>query len=459
MTVSNLQNMLSTVALIKSPKEEASQITEGEVREMVREAVTLSGGLNFIKDGQFVVIKPNLVSTRPHPGPFKPGLMGFTNAHNPKTQIPEFANGITSDRRVVKAMVELVREQNPSGKVYIMECSGDGMTSKHLKQMGFTLENLPGVDKIIPIGEDGDYGNLDSDDVVPVKVKNQLYDKLPKKMNNRYYFDKTYYSADVIISMCCLKNHANATMTGGIKNVGIGARPACIYSPSKKTSLSIMKINHFGVNIHNFIHDYYSVKPVDFVLTDGIQGLSYGPAALGAPSYKAAKMNMRLILAGKDPVAVDTIHSCIIGVDPEEVGHLKSLAEDGFGTMDTSSIEVVGNTSVDKVRKKFPFPTGFTGGILSIGTKDIKKKLPGDCTASSLSVEDVSINKGRLKAKIYANDELSKIEILIDGKKEDVITENFEQIDLKVSDGDHEVAFHAYDRLLRCSVVKKRISA
>lgn len=446
------------VSLIQSDKKRAEDIDETEIRSMVRQAVKLAGGLDFIKDGQLVVIKPNLVSTRPHPGPFKPGLMAFTDSHNPKTQIPEFANGITSDRRAVKAMVELIRERNPSGKVYIMECSGDGMTSRHLKQMGFTLENLPGVDQIIAIGEDGDYGNLDSEDVVGVKVKNQLYDKLPKKMANRYFFDKTYYSADVIISMCCLKNHANATMTGGIKNVGIGARPACIYSPSKKTSLSIMKINHFGMNIHNFIHDYYSAKPVDFVLTDGIQGLAYGPAALGAPSYEAAKMNMRLILAGKDAVAVDTIHSCIIGVDPEEVGHLKSLSKDGFGTMDTSKIEVVGNTSVDKVKKKFPFPTGFTGGILSLGTKDIKKKLPGDFTAPRFSIEKTSQEKNNLKVNIKSAEELSKVEIRVDGKTEKIVTDNFKQIELKIPEGDHELVFLGYDRLLNCNEIAEKVS-
>ena len=46
-------------------------------------------------------------------------------------------------------LVEHVREQNPSGKVYIMECAGDGLTSENFKRMGYNHENIPGVDEFI----------------------------------------------------------------------------------------------------------------------------------------------------------------------------------------------------------------------------------------------------------------------------------------------------------------------
>ena len=158
--------------------------------------------------------------------------------------------------------------------------------------------------------------------------------KIYLNFKNKYYFDKTYYSADVIISICCLKNHVNTAITGGIKNVGIGARPAKIYSPKGKT-VSAFVINHAWEPIHDFIHDYYSAKPVNFVLTDGLEGLQYGNACQRAPSYAEAKMNMRLLLASNDAVAIDSVHSCIVGVDPEQVEHLKDSARDGFGTIDT----------------------------------------------------------------------------------------------------------------------------
>jgi uncharacterized protein (DUF362 family) len=201
-------------------------------------------------------------------------------------------------------MVELVRELNPSGKVLVMECAGDGPTSENFARMGYTHENIPGVDAFVALGENGEHRAVNSDDLVAVEVENRQYKKLPAFLKEKYYFDKTYYSADVIISLCCVKNHLGAAVTGGIKNVGIGARPACIYSSKGKT-ISGLVIGHTWEPLNAFIHDYYSARPVDFVLSDGLQGLSWGPAAQGAPSYDQAKMNMRIILASRDPVAID----------------------------------------------------------------------------------------------------------------------------------------------------------
>lgn len=451
----------SKVALIQSSKDRAEDITESEIRSMVRDVVTLAGGLDFIDDGHAVVIKPNLVTTRVHDGPLKPAMMALTDAHKQKNQIPEFVNGITSDRRVVNAMVELVREKNPNGKVYIMESSGDGMTSKHLKQMGFTLENLPGVDAIIAIGEDDEYRDLNSKDLVGVSVKNQLYTKMPKWMNNNYYFDKKYYSADVIISMCCLKNHVNAAVTGGIKNVGIGAKPHNVYAMSKNKSLSLTTINHFGVNIHHFIHDYYSARPVHFVLTDGLQGLAYGPGAMGAPSYDAAKMNMRLLMASKDAVAIDTVHSCIVGMDPEKVNYIKDLADDGFGVIDTKQIDIVGNVRVDEVKKRFPLPSGLSGGVLTLATRDIKSKCYEDYAGPECSVIHLSVVDTVITAELEVEQKATKVELVLGDKLIGTFTDQLEKIHCSLEDetakGEHTITILVYDRLLNCTPKKVNI--
>jgi uncharacterized protein (DUF362 family) len=450
MSTSNEKNIRSTVALVRSAKEDANQITESEVRDMVREAVALSGGLDFIKDGQVVVIKPNLVTTRNVPGSVKPLMMPFSNPFEKSVQVPELVNGITTDRRITKAMIELVRKVNPTGKVYIMECAGDGKTSENFKLMGYTHENIPGVNAFVSMGEEGNFRSVESDDLVAVKVKNQKYKNLPKFLNNRYYYDKTYYSADVIISLCCLKNHMNAAVTGGIKNVGIGARPANIYSPKGKT-ISAFVIGHTWEPLNNFIHDYYSARPVNFVLVDGLQGLAYGPAAQGAPSYEEAKMNMRLIIASKDAVACDTVQSCIVGIDPEKVKYLKDLARDGFGTIDTSEITVVGNARVDEVKKRFPLPGGILGRILSSGPK---KTVYEDFEAPEILIENIHIEDNQLTAKLNTDSKTKKVEMHIDGKLVKTFTKGFDRLQFPlngyISEGSHELTFYAYDRFLNC---------
>ena len=348
------------VALIQSDKAKAEQIKEEEVNAMVKEAIALAGGFDFIKDGEFVVIKPNLVSTRTCLGTTNTLAMNMTNPYAAKTQVPVEANGITADWRVTKAVVEMVRQVNPSGKVYIMESSGEGVVQETYRRLGYTHENIPGIDKFVGLDETGShFRDVASKDFVAVDLGDrQKYDKLPEYLNNKYYFDKTYYAADKIISVACLKNHLNAAFTGGIKNVGIGAMPGKVYGHNKNRINRAMTIDHAWDPLARFIHDYYLCKPVDFVVTDGIQGLAYGPQAQGAPSYDAAKMNMRMVMASKDPVAIDTVHATVVGVDPMKVNYLQYVAESVGGENKMNNIDVVGNRKVEQVKKTFPMKEG-----------------------------------------------------------------------------------------------------
>lgn len=350
------------VAIVQSNKAKAEQINEAEVNSMVKEAIRQSGGLGFIRDGEFVVIKPNLIGTRVVPGAV--GFLGmFMTDPYKRNQVPIEANGMTADWRVTKAVVEMIREVNPSGKIYIMECSGEGIMTETYKRLGYTLENLPGVNKIVGLDQEGqEYRNIYSSELVSVDLgEKQLYKKLPDFLNNKYYFDKTYFSADRIISVACLKNHMNAAFTGGIKNVGIGAMPGKVYGNNKNQINRAITIDHAFEPLSQFIHDYYLCKPVDFVVTDGIQGLAYGPQAQAAPSYEAAKMNMRLIMAGKDAVAVDTVHATVVGVDPMKVDYLQHVAKSVGGENRLNKIEIVGNRTVKEVQKKFPMAKGLVG--------------------------------------------------------------------------------------------------
>ncbi|MGE5549877.1 MAG: hypothetical protein ACM3ZC_05010 [Bacteroidota bacterium] len=69
--------------------------------------------------------------------------------------LPREANGVTTDWRVTKAAVELVREVNKAGRIYIMEGSGVGSTRNNMAAYNYTPENfdLPGVE-LVAIEED-----------------------------------------------------------------------------------------------------------------------------------------------------------------------------------------------------------------------------------------------------------------------------------------------------------------
>jgi hypothetical protein len=82
---------------------------------------------------------------------------------------------------------------------------------------------------------------------------------------------------------------------------------------------------------------------------DGLQGIQYGP--IGGSPEKAQK-NMRLILAGKDPVAVDAIMSLAMLYDPQKVNYLVYLHNYNYGIVDPSLINLKG-ISIPEVRKDF----------------------------------------------------------------------------------------------------------
>src|SRR4051812_36862022 len=50
------------VALVQSPKGKAADRTSADVADLVSQAVSRAGGLDFIRDGQTVVLKPSLVT-------------------------------------------------------------------------------------------------------------------------------------------------------------------------------------------------------------------------------------------------------------------------------------------------------------------------------------------------------------------------------------------------------------
>lgn len=78
------------------------------------------------------------------------------------------------------------------------------------------------MDEFIAIEEDsGAWRDYDSPGITKVNLPNGL-------LHKEYYLNKKYKEADVVISVPCLKNYWHAAITGGIKNVGIGATPANI---------------------------------------------------------------------------------------------------------------------------------------------------------------------------------------------------------------------------------------
>ncbi len=422
----------STVSIVKSSKAKATDLKYEDIRKMVRDAVSMAGGFKgLIKDNTSVVIKPNLVNWKDYT---LPGWGGYP--------LDPEVNGCTTDYRVTKAIVELVREYNPHGKVYVMEGSAVS-TATAMQKLNYTSKYIPNVDEFVSIEKDsGAWHDYNSPGIVKVLLPNGLIHK-------EYYLNKKYQEADVLISVPCLKTHWSAAVTGGIKNVSIGASPGNIYGGSAKDPGRNSMVAHDapGGDLHKWIHDFFISRPVDFVIMDGLQGIQNGPTPSfnisGTDDLADDQKNMRLILAGRDAVAVDTIESLIMNWDPKSVKHLEFLNKSKAGNSDTSKILVVGK-QVDEVRKTFEGNTPAAGG----------KKVT-DKTPPKVKISKSSVKKGVMSLSLTIDKEVTKVEILVDGKRNfPIITKNFGSITCDISNtgkGKRQITIWAFDRFLNRS--------
>lgn len=422
----NLNNKYSKVSIVQSEKAWAKEITYADIKEMVKKAVELAGGFdNVIKPGDTVVIKPNLVVSKDN----------FSGQ-----KLDKEINGITADWRVTKALVELVRQYNRIGKIFIMEGSAEYKTTDVMKNLNYTDEYIRDVDGFIGIEEDsGGWQDYSSTRLSKVSLPEGL-------LHKEYYLNKRYKEADVLISVACLKSHASAVITGGIKNLSIGATPANIYGTSQTDNSRMNMVAHDNKDgdLHKWIHDYFMCRPADFVLLDGLEGFQNGPAPGYINSSNQDKMNMRLVMAGKDAVSVDTIAALVMNWDPDSVSYLKYFGESGAGINDVSRIRVVGN-SVDEVRKDFGTLKVPPSGSRRIGTK----------IAPRFTIKRFELSDKELKIKLSIQGNVSKTEFYID---DNILTSDLSAENMsgnctvgRLSEGEHKLKVVAYDRFLNHS--------
>ncbi len=91
------------------------------------------------------------------------------------------------------------------------------------------------------------------------------------------------------------------------------------------------------------------IRKADLTIIDGIIGMEgQGPHA-GSP------IEMNLILAGQDTVAVDAVTATIMGFQPMEIPAVRCAGVEGQGELDLEKIEVVGE-KVENVMKHFKRP-------------------------------------------------------------------------------------------------------
>lgn len=278
--------------------------TDAAIKTALQGLIDKLGGLDrFVRPGQTVAIKPNIVADHG----FKDGV---------------YTGGVVTDIRLVKALIELLLPI--AGKVIIAEGSSinRSQTAKQFAHYGY--DRLVDLDpaKVSLV-------DLNVDKLVEKPVpggKRMLSRKIPV----------TLEKADVIISVPVMKTHFAALVSLSVKNLQGSIPPIEKY------------MSHFFGLWQNLVNIHHLVKP-DLIIIDGIVGQEdFGPVS-GTPK------TMNLLIGGTNPVATDAVAMRIMGLEPALSPPVYLAYMQGMGPIERDKIRIIG-PSIEEVKSPFKLP-------------------------------------------------------------------------------------------------------
>jgi uncharacterized protein (DUF362 family)/Pyruvate/2-oxoacid:ferredoxin oxidoreductase delta subunit len=264
----------------------------------VRQAVDLLGGMrSFVKSGDRVLIKPNLL----------------------KAKSPDAA--VTTHPEIVRAVIRLVHECG--GRAAVGDSPGIGDLRKVAEKAG-----------ILEVLREEGAELAEFDDAVQVKNTGRF---------RRFEVARAAHEAAVIINLPKLKTHGMTTLTGAVKNLF-----GCI--PGKR------KVQwHFSTGInHNLfmvmLVELYALLDPRLTIMDAVVGMEGNGPGSGDPRRVGA------ILASQDGVALDVVAGKLVGVAMGKLPMIKAATAAGIGETRLDRIRIIGESVEDMAVGEFRLP-------------------------------------------------------------------------------------------------------
>jgi uncharacterized protein (DUF362 family)/ferredoxin len=289
-------------------------------RATVREALELLGGLGaYVREGQTVLLKPNLLSARP----------------------PEAA--VTTHPAVVEAVA---RE--------VMAVGGRPMIGDSPPYQGHNAKRYESLCRVTGMS---DVANRLGIEIVSldhpwreVETGGKLFRRAPVA--------SAFLEADVVINLPKLKTHGLTAFSGALKNT-FGCVPGL-----KKSQLHLQAAEDPRI-FQQLVVDVYRACVPTLNLMDAVVGMEgHGPSQ-GQPRQVGA------ILAGVDAVALDVVACELVGISPTSVATLRLAGEQGLGEARLEKIDIVGE-ELEAVRVP-----GFRPSPIGSGFSQIPKPILG----------------------------------------------------------------------------------
>ena len=347
-----------------------SNITYQTIEDMTRRAIDLSGGLWFVKTGNMVLLKPNIVDPEPS------------------------GTGEITDVRVVKTVIKIIDEIDP-GNIEIVVAEGaprpmnyEMEYARYYSSPSWTkLWDVAGYQSLLTdpdlSGVNLRFSNLNctmpsiswspNDNWAPDSAWQDLVqidvpgggESLPQ--GGKYFVHQDVINADVFITIPVMKIHEPG-VTVALKNQ-IGIVPSSIYGYSKNSGVAqnnyeyqLTHTKELPANwIDKEIVDVCGIAQIKFVVVDAIGCLEKQKEAVrDAYGNITNFVRMNTIIAGSDPVAVDHVCTRIMGLNPDDIEMITLAEKVGLGTNNSESIHVQG-ASIESTMRKFVKSNSFFG--------------------------------------------------------------------------------------------------
>ncbi len=247
--------------------EKASSYDQKEIKPAINRLLEPLGGMGrFVKPGERVLLKPNMLSAKP----------------------PEAA--VTTHPEVLRAVIELVQEAN--GIPLVGDSPGVGRFKTVAEKSGMlaviraTGAELAGFEDSVEVAGSG--------------------------MFKRFELARSYMEADRVINLPKLKTHEMMTMTCAVKNL-FGA----VVGPAK--AAWHLKAGVDREMFARMLLEIYMLRKPDLNIVDAVTAMEGNGPGSGDPRH------VGLLLAGINPIALDVIAAEIVGI-PKKLLYVERVA-------------------------------------------------------------------------------------------------------------------------------------
>lgn len=327
------QSDVPAVSIVKCSAYDSPDALRGPVER----ACDLVGGLeSLIMPGDTVLLKPNLVNSM------------------------TYETGATTNPHLVEALVTLCREKG-ARRVVIGEgsCVGN-RTEDAFESCGMNdIARRLGCELV------------DFTDCEFQYVANPLARKM-----KRIRIPVEFLRADVVIDLPVMKTHDALEVSLGLKNM-----KGLLQTSDKK------RFHKWG--LAQSIVDLNCIARPDLTIVDGTVGMEGSGPTGGTP------VNLGLLLASKDVVAVDRVALEVMGFTLDEVPYIGMAGDAGIGCADLDRIELSGEP-LDAVRHPFERNSIDPGLLEEMGIELIACDACSGCANALQSFMSSLARRGRL---------------------------------------------------------------